>query len=130
MLLDQNLDPIEDAAHPVVIGSNVIGGKAIGDGGTTSLYTNDPSDPSIPNDPHERAWQRLINCAVPQDELPSLIELIFSDKKTADMVDHLQGSDVQAFIDVIDEVRHSTLCFRGIDRFTSQPSEFRWLGVG
>ena len=99
----------------MVISGNVIGGKAIGDGGAPSLHTNDLSDPSIPVDPHERAWQRLISCAVPQDELPSLIESIFSDKKTADMVDRLQGSDVQAFIDVIDGVRHCNLCFRRID---------------
>ena len=97
----------------MVISSNVIGGKAIGDGGAPSLHTNDPSDPSIPNDPHGRAWQRLISCAVPQDELPSLIELIFSDKKTVNMVDRLQESDAQAFIDVIDGVRHRILCFRG-----------------
>ena len=67
---------------------------------------NDPSDPPIAFDSHEQAWQRLISRTTPQDELPSLIETIFSSRKTINMVDPLQDSDAQAFIDVIDEVRH------------------------
>ena len=59
-------------------------------------------------DSYEQAWQRLISRAVPQDELPSLIETIFSDRRRTDMVDRLQGSDAQAFIDVVDGVCQHT----------------------
>ena len=57
-----------------------------------------------PVDPHEQALQWFISCAVPKDELPSLIESIFSDEKTTNMVDHLPKSDAQAFINAIDGV--------------------------
>ena len=39
--------------------------------------------------------------------------MIFSGKKT-DVVDRLSGSDAQAFIDIMDEVRHHTLYSRGM----------------
>jgi hypothetical protein len=48
----------------------------------------------------------LISGAVPQDERASLIEVIFSSRNATDMVRLLQGSAVQAFIDVVDEVRY------------------------
>ena len=64
-------------------------------------HTNSLPDPSISVDSHEQAWRRLIDHPVPQDELSSLIETIFLDRKTAKAVDRLQGSDVQVFIDVI-----------------------------
>ena len=124
MLLDQNQGHIEDLARPVLTGSGVSGGKAISDGGASSLlpslfldptrYTNDPPGPSIVTDFRERALQRLISRTVPKDELPPIIEAIFSSRKTTDMIDRLQESDAQAFIDVIDEVRHQTLYFRGM----------------
>ena len=79
-----------------------------------ALHTNNPLDPSIPIGSHEQAWRRLISRAVPHDELPSLIQTIFSDRKTVEMVDYLQGGDTQAFIDVIDEVRHHIFRLRGI----------------
>ena len=61
--------------------------------------------------PHspDQTWQRLISNAVPQDELPSLIETVFSEENIADLVDSLQGEHVQTFIDVIDAVRDHTL---------------------
>ena len=67
-------------------------------------------DPPITIDSEGQALQRLITRAVRQNEFPSLIETIFSEKKT-DVVARLSGSDAQAFIDVIDEVRHHTLYF-------------------
>jgi len=73
--------------------------------------TRHPPDPSIAVDPQEQAWQRLIARAVPHDELPSLIETIFSERKS-NTVDRLSGSDAQAFIDVTDEVRHRAHYFR------------------
>jgi len=45
----------------------------------------------------------LISRAVPPDELPSLIETIFSEKE-ANIVYRLRGSDAQTFIDIMDEV--------------------------
>ena len=68
-----------------------------------------PSNPSITVDPYDQAWQRLVSGVVPQDELPSLIETIFSNEKVTGMADRLQGSDVQTCIDVIDLVWHHAL---------------------
>jgi hypothetical protein len=76
----------------------------------------DPStDPPIVLDPDDQSLQRLISRTVPRSELASLIETIFSNKKVADLVDCLQSSDVQAFIDVIDEVLRHTLPSSSID---------------
>ena len=49
----------------------------------------------------EEALRCLISGAIPQGQLPSLIETVFSDEKATDMVGCLRGSDVQAFIDAI-----------------------------
>jgi hypothetical protein len=68
-----------------------------------------PPDPSIIPDSYHQAWQRLISGAVPQDELASLIETILSSEKVTEMVDRLQGSDVQTFIDALAAVRHHAL---------------------
>ena len=57
----------------------------------------------------DKTWQRLISNAVPQDELASLVETVFSKKKIANLVDSLQGEHVQTFIDIIDTVRDRTL---------------------
>ena len=67
------------------------------------------SSPSTTLDPYDQAWQRLISGVVPQDELASLIDTIFSNEKVANMVDLLQGIDAQTFIDVIDTVCHHAL---------------------
>ena len=61
--------------------------------------------PSIAVDPQEQAWQRLITRAVPSGELPSLIETIFSGRKS-NVVGRLRESDARAFINIMDEVRH------------------------
>ena len=106
---------------PVLIGS-VIDGKAVSDDDASlpllSPYcdpardTNDSTNTlTAPGYSHEQAWKRLISCGVPRDELPPLIETIFSERKTTNIVDHLQGNDAQAFIDVIDEVRCHSLRF-------------------
>jgi len=54
-------------------------------------------------DPKE-ALRYLISGAIPQDDLPSLIETVFSNEKATDMVGCLQGSDVQTLIDTIYKV--------------------------
>ena len=66
----------------------------------------DLPDSSIAIDSHKQAWQKLISRTTPQDELPSLIETIFSDSKAIKTADPLQKTDAQAFIDVVDGVRH------------------------
>jgi hypothetical protein len=68
-----------------------------------------PPDPSTSIDSYDQAWQRLISGAVPQDELASLIETIFSSEKATDVADSLKGNDVQTFIDVLDGVWHHAL---------------------
>ena len=51
----------------------------------------------------ESALRRLVDDAVPQDELPFLIEMVVSNLKAVNIVRSLQGSDAQTFIDVIDQ---------------------------
>ena len=51
------------------------------------------------------ACERLIRGAFTQDELPSLIEAIFSGKDEGDAVHRLAGDDAQTVIDLIHEVR-------------------------
>ena len=111
MLPDENLRFINDAAYPVLTSCSITSAKAMSDVGVPlppsshsldhTRHTNSLPDPSISVDSHEQAWRRLIDHPVPQDELSSLIETIFSDRKAAKAVDRLQGSDVQVFIDVI-----------------------------
>jgi hypothetical protein len=48
----------------------------------------------------------LISGAVPQGERASIIETVFLSRKAIDMVRYLRGSNAQAFIDVVDEVRY------------------------
>jgi len=67
--------------------------------------TNPPADTNS----YDQAWERLISCVVPQNELAPLLETVFSDEKVHDVVDRLQGDKVQTFIDVIDAVRHHAL---------------------
>ena len=57
----------------------------------------------------DQGWKRLINDAVPQNELASLVETVFSKENITDLVDLLQGEHVQIFIDVIDTVWHHAL---------------------
>ena len=75
-------------------------------------------DPSIAVDSHKQAWRQLISRIIPQDELPPLIETIFSDRKAIKMADPLQKSDAQAFIDMIDSVCHHVPYFRRIGWLT------------
>jgi len=62
----------------------------------------------------------MISHTVPEDELPSLIGAILSGRRVANIVDHLPGSDTQAYIDAIDEVRrHSSFLRNLLICFTS-----------
>ena len=69
-----------------------------------------PSEPSLVLDSGERALQRLISNDIPQDELASLIETIFSSRNAINMVGRLGECDAQTFVDVVYEVRyHSSI---------------------
>jgi len=68
-------------------------------------------DPLIPVGSQEQVWRQLIARTVPRDELPSTIEAILSGREI-NVVDLLTGSDAQAFIDIMDEVRYRTPHFR------------------
>ena len=69
-----------------------------------------PESPKLPQGDLERrreikrVLQRLVSSATPRDELPSLIETVASNMKAADVVNNLQGTDAQAFVDVLDQV--------------------------
>ena len=51
------------------------------------------------------ACERLLKRAFAPDELPSLIEAIFSNEDECSAIRSLLGNDAQTFIDVMDEVR-------------------------
>lgn len=53
---------------------------------------------------YDQAWERLISSAVPQNQLSPLLETIFLEQKVHDIIDHLQGNEIQTFIDVIGAV--------------------------
>ena len=79
--------------------------------GNLGLSSKNRPDPSAAFDSHKQALQQLVNPTTPQDELPSLIEIIFSDRKAIKTADPLQKSDAQTFIDVIDRVRRNVPYF-------------------
>ena len=109
---------VEDATNPAFIGCSVTNGKAMSNN-DTPLHLSSPGldstrhlDSPIAVDSQEQAWQRLITRAVPLDELPSLIETMFSGRET-NVVNRLKGGDAQASIDIIDEVPYRIRFFRG-----------------
>ena len=65
---------------------------------------NQLSEPALIPDFNKRILQRLVNPEVSKDELPPLIATIVSNMKAGDIVECLEGSDAQIFIDVMDEV--------------------------
>ena len=107
-------DLVEDTAYPTSIGASGIDGSLMTDSPDLdpALDMDLPPDPPIVPDSRDQTLQLLISRAVPQNELASLIETIFSNK-VADVVGRLQGSDAQTFIDVIDEVWRYALLSSG-----------------
>jgi len=126
-LLDDSHGLVEDAALPVLTNCSVPGEAGLDGGGTSVLlppprldparHTTDPLDLPTALD-YEQAWQRLTSRPIPQDELPSLIKTIFSDKRGTDMVTRLSGDNAPAFIDTVDGVRHRTCYFQGVGWLT------------
>ena len=76
--------------------------------------------PLLISDSGKRALQCLVSRSVPQDELPSLIETVVSSAKAANIVQCLQGSDAQVFIDMVDQVCGAATSQR--NGFTANPS--------
>ena len=114
---NKDFDLVEHATHPVTvsIGCSIASGEAMGNGDASLLLPSpslDPTrhipDPPIPVGSQEQAWQRLISRTIPRDELPSIIEAIVLSGRETNVVDLLTGSDAQAFIDIMDEVRYHT----------------------
>lgn len=124
---DDNLGLIEGAAHLMLMDIDPTSPRH-----DRAQHANRLPDPSITIDSHQQAWQQLISRTIHQDELPSLIETIFSDGNTTDMVNPLKASDAQAFIDAIDWVcHHVPSYFRGIVQFTPRSTFYiLLLGVG
>lgn len=52
-------------------------------------------------DPERQALRRLVDGAVPQDELASLIESIMLNVKATVIVEFLQGDDAKKFVEVM-----------------------------
>jgi len=71
--------------------------------------TNHPSGPPLISDSDRRALRRLVDRAVPQDELISVIGTIVSNVKAANIVTELKGNDAQTFADIIDEACHHVI---------------------
>jgi len=70
----------------------------------SAAHASPTPGPSLLLDSGERALQRLISSTVPESELASLIEAIFSSKRATDTFGGLAGRDAQTFIDTMDEV--------------------------
>ena len=79
--------------------------------------TKNIREPPLISDSGIQALQRLVGRAVPRDDLPSVIETIVSNMKTTSIVECLERSEAQIFIDTIDEARHHTIPLLG-SRFT------------
>ena len=65
------------------------------------LVAQVPQPPPISD---QRSLQRLLSGAVPRDELAPLIESIVSNVKADTIVEFLQGSNAQAFVEAMDKV--------------------------
>ena len=105
-------------------GHNVMGSVALvtpaDTGGTTIVSAAQTGTPSVLPSPifhatptalsfflyfETPAFQRLISRAFNPDELPTLIEMVFSSDDQAEVIRSLSEDSTQNFIDVTDEVR-------------------------
>ena len=104
---NRNSRPVEDPAPPVLADS----GGIIGESGPPFPLpdTSHPSEPPFVSDSGRRALRRLVSRAVPQGELPTVVEAIVSNMKAAEIVESLEGGDAQTFIDAIDQACHHTI---------------------
>ncbi|KAF9780774.1 kinase-like domain-containing protein [Thelephora terrestris] len=98
VLPDGNLNHGAQAASPLP--------RAI-DFGTSSPVppsnTNHVHNPTPILDSGQQALQRLVSGAAPQEELPSLVETVVSHIKAADISNHLQGTELQTLVDVLNQ---------------------------
>ena len=97
----------------MLIGSNAIDSDSVGENGIPLPLpprdADNASEPPLVLDSDKQAMRRLLSRAVPQDELPSVIETIISKPKSADIAGSLRGGDAQTFIDIIDEASYHTI---------------------
>jgi len=110
--LDENLGPAEASAPSMITDSGGVNRDPTGERGLPShlLPENaNPPKPPLVSDSDRRALQRLVGRAVPQNELPSVIETIVSNVKAPDIVKTLQGNDAQTFADIMDEACHHAI---------------------
>ena len=87
---------------------------------------------SFISDPGKRALQRLVSHAVPQGELPTVVETIVSNMKAADIVECVEEGNAQAFIDAMDQacchpIPSLGICFTDIYISTLFPLIRRWI---
>ena len=66
---------------------------------------------------HEQVLQCLVSRSFSKDELPSLLDTIFSSGGSTRLLLRLQRDNAQVIVDILDEVRHRTLDAQKIDRF-------------
>ena len=87
-----------------------------------------PVEPPTGPDPGEQALQCLISGTTTRDEFPSLIQAVSLSAKAIEMIGCLRGSEAQAFIDVINEVRCHTSPFvpQGTGRFDNVDLDRPW----
>ena len=112
-ILEESLDLVEDAVSPVLTGTGGIDmGESVPPSPPLPGNTKRVSEPPLILSPSVRALQRLVSRDVPQDELRSVIETIISNVRAADIVECLQESGAQTFVDVMDEVCHHTISSR------------------
>ena len=69
-----------------------------------------PASGSMPTaaSSNEQVLRRLTTRLFSQNELPSLLETIFSNGELSRMVHSLQRGDVQIVVDILDEACHNT----------------------
>ena len=94
-------------AHPRRLLTPIYGPVGLPPGTGRAVVT--PTD----DDLEESACRRLISRAFSPQELPSLIEGIFTKKDEVKMIGSLDRVAAQSFIDVVHEVRHAALHLRG-----------------
>ena len=124
--LDRDFAFFPDEAPPVPVDSDGIDTGSIGGNGLSpplpTVDAGHPFEPPLISDSAGRALRRLVNRVVPRDELPSVVEIIVSSVKAANVAECLEEGEAQPFIDAMDEARHRVMpsprnCFT--DLFTS-----------
>ena len=70
-------------------------------------YVNLPPGPPTAISPDEEVLRRLTSHSFSQDELPSLLKMVFSSKESTNMVHRLQRDDARVMVNILEKVRHA-----------------------